>query len=444
MSNSKSELLHNIHQHFDNKPYPDIPLDQSPKTDYQSLYIHNFVTSYYLRNQKVIETKGKVILDAGCGSGYTSLVLAEANPGATIVGIDISEESVKIARQRLDYHGFENTTYFHAISLENLSDLSLEFDYINNDEVLYLLPDINEGLSAMKDVLKQDGIIRTNLHNSSQRAGFFRAQKIFEVLGVKGQNSNTAVELVRETMAALKDNVVLKSRNWNSDIAGCDQRIMSNYLLLGDKGYTIPETFAALRSAALEFISMLKWRQWEVMDLFKEPDTLIPFLEMSLPEISVEERLYLFELLHPIHRLIDFWCGHPHQDQSFLPVGEWTLSDWQTARVHLHPQLNNSKVKADLIECINEHKPFEISCYVPLPTLQPIFRESHVAACLLPLWEGVQSVDSLTQRWLQLNPFHPATVEPISYETAFDEVKKLLTELESFLYVLLEQPERSL
>ena len=39
------------------------------------------VTPYYLRNQKVIETKEKIILDAGCGSGYTSLVLAEANPG---------------------------------------------------------------------------------------------------------------------------------------------------------------------------------------------------------------------------------------------------------------------------------------------------------------------------------------------------------------------------
>ncbi|MEG4442515.1 methyltransferase domain-containing protein [Microcoleus sp. AT9_B5] len=440
MSDSKSDLLDNIRQQFDNKPYPDIPLDLSPKTDYQSLYIHNLATSYYLRNQKVIDTKGKVILDAGCGSGYTSLVLAEANPGAKIVGVDISEESVKVARQRLQYHGFENTD-FYAISLENLSNLSLEFDCINNDEVLYLLPDINEGLSAMKAVLKPDGILRTNLHNSSQRVGFFRGQKIFEILGVNGQNRNAAVELVRETMAALKDNVLLKARNWNSDIAGCDQRIMSNYLLLGDKGYTISETFAALRAADLEFISMVKWRQWELIDLFRDPDNLIPFLEISLPEISVEERLYIFELLHPIHRLIDFWCGHPNQSQSFLPVGEWTLLDWQNARVHLHPQLNNSQVKADSIECINEHKPFEISCYVPLPTLQPIFIESHVAACLLPLWEGVQSVDSLTQRWLQLNPFHPATLEPISHETAFDEVKKILTQLESFLYILLEQPE---
>jgi len=55
------------------------------------------VNSYYLRNQKVIKTKGKLVLDAGCGSGYTSLTLAEANPGAKIVGVDISDKSVDIA-----------------------------------------------------------------------------------------------------------------------------------------------------------------------------------------------------------------------------------------------------------------------------------------------------------------------------------------------------------
>ncbi len=49
-------------------------------------------------------------------------------------------------------------------------ELGLEFDYINADEVLYLLPDIVEGLKAMKAVLKPEGIIRTNLHSSFQRA----------------------------------------------------------------------------------------------------------------------------------------------------------------------------------------------------------------------------------------------------------------------------------
>ena len=101
MDHQNLELIENIRQQFDNTPYPRIPLEESPKDNSELLYLHNLVTAYYLRNRRVINTEGKVILDAGCGTGYKSLVLAIANPGAKIVGIDLSEESVKLAEQRV-------------------------------------------------------------------------------------------------------------------------------------------------------------------------------------------------------------------------------------------------------------------------------------------------------------------------------------------------------
>jgi len=65
-----------------------------------------------------------------------------------------------------------------------------------------------------------------------------------------------------------------------------------NYLLQGDKGFTITEYCS---EADLEFISMVNWRQWDLMDLFKEkdPENLPVFLAMSLPETTLEERLHL-------------------------------------------------------------------------------------------------------------------------------------------------------
>ncbi|HEY9299795.1 MAG TPA: class I SAM-dependent methyltransferase, partial [Phormidium sp.] len=171
-----------IRQQFDYTPYPSHGLEQSPKGNYDLLYLHNLVTPYYLRYRRVIDTTGKRILDAGCGSGFKSLLLAEANPGARIVGIDLSEESVELARHRLSYHGFEDAE-FHVLSIEDLPTLGMEFDYINCDEVLYLLPDPAAGLAAMKSVLKPDGLIRANLHSLYQRKNFFRAQKLFKFLG---------------------------------------------------------------------------------------------------------------------------------------------------------------------------------------------------------------------------------------------------------------------
>lgn len=439
MDSKESELIDKIRQQFDNAPYPRIPLETSPKNSYQTLYLHNLVTAYYIRNQKVIETEGKVILDAGCGSGYKSLILAEANPGAKIVGIDLSEESVKLARQRLQYHGIENIE-FHALSIEELPSLNQQFDYINCDEVLYLLPDPVVGLQAMKAVLKPDGIIRTNLHSSLQRRSFFAVQKVFKIMGLMEDNPREMeIELAKEIIQDLKDDVAIKARTWSSPAEKNEEWMLANYLLLGDKGYTVPEVFSALRAADLEFISMVSWRLWDLTDLFKEPNNIPAFLAMSLPDITVEQRLHLFELLHPVHRLIDFWCGLPNQAQSFVPVSEWTVADWQQAKVHLHPQLSTPQLKADLIKSITNQSSFEISRYVTSPTLVPILIESGMAACLLPLWEGTQPVVFLAERWLKLRPLDLVTLEPVSRERAFDEITELLMSLEVFLYVLLER-----
>ena len=438
MDHQNLELIENIRQQFNNTPYPRVPLEYSPKDNSEWLYLHNLVTAYYLRNRRVINTEGKVILDAGCGTGYNSLILAIANPGAKIVGIDLSEESVKLADQRLQYHGVANAE-FYALKIEDLPSLGLEFDYINADEVLYLLPDAIAGLQAMKSVLAPDGIIRTNLHSSNGRAAIFRAQAVFKTMGLmNGSPGEVEIEIVRETMEALQDEVGLKAFTWKADRAQDEGWIMANYLLVGDKGCTIPEVFAMLRGADLEFISMVAWRRWELMDLFKDPDDLPPFLAMSLPETSVEERLHLFDLLHPLHRLFDFWCGNPDRTQAFVPVAEWPQAHWREARVHLHPQLRTSQIREDLSNCIDSQTPFEISRYIIVPTLAPVAIDSTIAACLLPLWEGPQSVVSLVERWLQIRSQIGVKPELVTEQTASSEVKELLIRLEVFLYVLLE------
>jgi 2-polyprenyl-3-methyl-5-hydroxy-6-metoxy-1,4-benzoquinol methylase len=438
MDRENLELIENIRQQFDNTPFPRIPLEESPKDNSELLYLHNLVTAYYFRNRKVINTSGKLILDAGCGTGYKSLMLALANPGAKIVGIDLSAESVKLAEQRLQYHGVANAE-FYALKIEDLPTLGLQFDYINADEVLYLLPDAMAGLQAMKSVLAPDGIIRTNLHSSNGRTGIFRAQAVFKAMGLMdGSPGELEIEIVRETMEALRDEIWLKAAGWNADYGKDEGWIMVNYLLVGDKGYTIPEVFAMLRCADLEFISMVAWRRWELMDLFKNPDDLPPFLAMSLPEASVEERLHLFDLLHPLHRLFDFWCGNPDRTQDFVPVAEWTEVQWREARVHLHPQLRTSQVREDLMNCIDSQSPFEISRYIIVPTLAPVAIDCTMAACLLHLWEGEQSVVSIVEHWLQIRSQMAANLEPVSEQTAFEQVKELLIGLEVFLYVLLE------
>src|ERR1700761_4205647 len=46
------------------------------------------------------------ILDAGCGTGLSTLMLARLNPGATVVGVDISPRSLDLARERAEASAF--------------------------------------------------------------------------------------------------------------------------------------------------------------------------------------------------------------------------------------------------------------------------------------------------------------------------------------------------
>ncbi|HLP88155.1 MAG TPA: class I SAM-dependent methyltransferase [Nostocaceae cyanobacterium] len=442
MTEISSELFEKIRQQFDSAPYPSTPLEDSPKENISLLYIHNLVTPYYLRNQKVIDTKNKIILDAGCGTGYKSLVLAEANPGAKIVGIDISAESIKLAQQRLEYYGFDNAE-FYVLPVQELNKLNYKFDYINCDEMLYLFPDLTVALRAMKEVLQPEGIIRSNLHSLYQRFNFFRAQKLFSIMGLlDGNPEDLEIDIVVETMEALRDNVNLKVVTWDSAKYKGERKkhaILMNHLFQGDKGYSITDMFDALRGSDLEFISMVDWREWNLLSLFKEPDNLPAFWGISLPETTVEQQLQLFELINPVHRLLDFWCGHPDQGKPFTPIAEWNDEEWQNAKVYLHSQLNIPKFEQYLTTSVTEGKIFTLDKKSPTARI-PLELDSLMATSLVPLLEQPQPFISIVDRWLQVRPLDPVTLQPTDPQKAFDIIKKLFITLEGSGYIMLEQP----
>lgn len=445
MNLQNSELFEKIRQQFNSSPYPKTAIEVSPKQDANSLYIHNLLTPFYLRNQQLIDPTKTSILDVGCGSGYKTLMLAEANPGATIVGIDLSEKSVELAQARLRFHGFTEVQ-FHALPLEEVAQLGIMFDYINCDEMLYLMPDLVTALQMLKTVLKPQGILRSNLHSLYQRQNYFRAQQMFTLMGLMKDNpEETEIGVVLDTMKALADYVPLKQQTWTPDRAEehPQEYVLMNYLFQGDKGYTIPDLFAALQSADLEFISMVNYRHWDLIALFQDPKNLPFFWEMGLPHLSIAEQLQLFELLAPIHRLLDFWCGHPGQTATWQLPQTWEPDVWQTMQIRLHPQLQTTPVKDKLIQAIQQQQPFEISQSLSAAaaaqaqvTLGPV-----LSACLLPLWDAPQQFPELVQRALVVRAHNPVTLEPADPKQISQDLRDALINLESYLYVLFNRLE---
>jgi ubiquinone/menaquinone biosynthesis C-methylase UbiE len=436
-----TETLEQIRQHFNKAPYPNIPIETYPKNQ-QQLYIHSLTTAFYRRDRRFVSPQGKMILDAGCGTGYKSLELAIANPGATIVGVDISEDSVVMAQQRMAYHKVQNCQ-FHAIPLEQITQLGLQFDYINCDDVLYILPDPTLALKMLGSVLKADGMIRANYHSNDGRRPFQIAQQFFQKLGcMQGTPDQSEIELVRQTMSSLNENVSLKITSWGPAYMERDELVLANHLLQNDKSWSISDFFATMRAANLEFFSMVDWWTWDVLDLF-DIDNMPLDLMMRLSELSIEDQLSIYESVHIRHRLLDLWCGHPQQESlTKVPGGdEWQSEDWFRSTVYFHPQVLTDALKTDLIDCASTGKMLNTAGHFPTTTALPetMFIDSLTAGCLLALAEGGQSFQNLLTRWMHLRPINPVNMEPTEPEEAFEPLTQVLTKLETMGYILLER-----
>ena len=436
MDQQAPDLLDKLRQQFNKTPYPFIDITDKPNDNPAYLYVHNLATAYYLRYQRVIDPKDKLILDAGCGSGYKALSLAIANPGAKIIGVDLSETSIEKAKERLAYHGFDDAE-FYAMPLADLPTLGMEFDYINNDEVLYLIPDPPGSLQTMKTVLKPEGIIRTNLHSKLQRSKFYRAQNLCHLLGLtEGNPEEAEIEMLTELMRSLKDNTDLKKHAWGKGFEEKPKTTLSNHFLEGDKGFAIVEMFALLERSDLELVSMTDFRTWNLGELFKNQENLPAFLQEFLGNLSFPAQLRVFELLQPNHRLFDFWCGHVGKNNNFTPITSWTETQWDRAKIYLHPQLKTPEFIAEANRCASQLNPLEISRY--LPTVPQSNLDSIVVATvILPLLASPRGLEELVGRSQQLRPYNLQTLEPITLESIKETMISTLTGLEYLGYIML-------
>jgi ubiquinone/menaquinone biosynthesis C-methylase UbiE len=103
-----------------------------------------------------IYAPGDLILEAGCGTGAQTVILAANNPQCRILSIDISEESLQQAQTRVEERGFSNVEFRQA----SLLDVSRHEDIFNHVFVCFVLEHLIEpqrALMELQKVLRKDG-----------------------------------------------------------------------------------------------------------------------------------------------------------------------------------------------------------------------------------------------------------------------------------------------
>jgi ubiquinone/menaquinone biosynthesis C-methylase UbiE len=101
---------------------------------------------------------GSNVLEAGCGVGAQTVVLARNSPHANFTSVDFSEESLRAAKERVSSHGFTNVT-FHQGDIFHLQYEDESFDHLFLCFVLEHLPNPVEALLCLRRVLKRGGTI---------------------------------------------------------------------------------------------------------------------------------------------------------------------------------------------------------------------------------------------------------------------------------------------
>lgn len=113
----------------------EISRDQDPES------IQKFFEDDFLPYVDSADFEGKRILDFGCGSGSSTMVMARMFPRSQIVGVELSSEYLEIAERRRLFYGHEHVRFVQSPSGTSLPRDLGSFDFVVMSAVFeHLLP----------------------------------------------------------------------------------------------------------------------------------------------------------------------------------------------------------------------------------------------------------------------------------------------------------------
>ena len=189
------------------------------------------------------------VLVAGCGT-WQSAKFAVCHPNARVSAIDISTTSIEHTGSLKQKYDLTNLDV-RKLPIENVADLGQQFDLIVSTGVLHHLEDPDEGLRALRSVLKPDGAMYLMLYAPYGRQGVYMLQEYCRRLGV-----GTSQQEIAELSAVLK--VLPQHHPLVSMLRGAREALDADALvdaLLNprDRTYSVPELFDFVERNDLSF-----------------------------------------------------------------------------------------------------------------------------------------------------------------------------------------------
>ncbi|MCJ8279431.1 MAG: class I SAM-dependent methyltransferase [Rivularia sp. ALOHA_DT_140] len=280
---------------YNTYPFPPEPLLDEPPPGYNWRW--NWLSAYSFCTGIKPQKQDIRILDAGCGTGVGTEYLAHLNPQATVVGIDLSEGALNVAKERCQRSGV-NRVEFHHLSLFDVEQVPGEFDLINCVGVLHHTSEPIRGIQGLAKKLAPGGLMHIFVYAELGRWEIRLMQKAISLLQAdKRGDYRDGVSVGRKIFDSLPENNRLLKREkerWSLENQR-DENFADMYVHPQEIDYNIETLFELIDASGLDFVGFSNPSYWNLERLLGKAPELIERAK------NLEEReLYrLIELLDP-------------------------------------------------------------------------------------------------------------------------------------------------
>ncbi|HEV3165184.1 MAG TPA: class I SAM-dependent methyltransferase [Isosphaeraceae bacterium] len=247
------------------------------------------------------------ILDAGCGTGLSTLGLARLNPRSTVVGLDCSHRSLDLARQRSRVSGgFLGEFREHDLEKKLPTGLG-PFGFVVCRRVLGQADDPGRILENLGRVLDARGLLlatfpsRAGLHPARQMRRAIEALTTPE-MGL-AERAKVGVELFRALRA---DHPI---RRCEAEVHGRDlpdlERVIAGYLTEMSHDWTLEEAIATVERAGFQFLYVPQRIPWVAERVFNKVE-VSDSLKARVEGNSERNRAVLMDALDPSLHLEEY------------------------------------------------------------------------------------------------------------------------------------------
>jgi SAM-dependent methyltransferase len=189
------------------------------------------------------------ILIAGCGTSQAARY-ALREPDARITAIDVSNTSLRHTRDLQRKYNLENLE-LHQLPIERVRELGRSFDLVVCTGVLHHLPDPDDGLRALRDVLRPSGAMRLMVYARYGRTGIYMMQEYCRLLEISA--STTDLQSLSDALKTLPADHPISDLLRRSKDFRRPEAIADALLHPQDRAYTVPEVYAWLDQCGMSF-----------------------------------------------------------------------------------------------------------------------------------------------------------------------------------------------